>query len=94
VGMEWLITFIIVLAGPVGIQKCGWKFYLLFCVGNVCQVIFVFLFVKETKGLTLEEIDILYAKPDYKPELEERMHARTNFNPPKDELMVTEAEKA
>jgi sugar porter (SP) family MFS transporter len=76
VGMEWLITFVTVFAGPIGITNCGWKFYLLFCIGNILQIVFVFFCVKETKSPTLEEIDILYAKPAYKTELEERMHSR------------------
>jgi hypothetical protein len=73
--MEWLMTFVVVKVGPIGIQNVGWKFYLLFCVFNVVQVIFVYFAVKETKGLTLEEIDYVWAKPQYKAELEARLHS-------------------
>ncbi|KIW75705.1 hypothetical protein Z517_10448 [Fonsecaea pedrosoi CBS 271.37] len=73
VGMEWLMTFVVVKVGPIGITHAGWKFYLLFCIGNVLQVVFIYLFVKETKGLTLEEIDYLYAKPSHRAELEEKL---------------------
>ncbi|KAI1625148.1 MFS transporter [Exophiala viscosa] len=75
VGMEWLMTFVVVKVGPIGIQNVGWKFYILFCVFNVIQVIFVYFAVKETKGLTLEEIDYVWAKPEYKAELEARLHS-------------------
>lgn len=53
---QWFTTFIVVKWGPLGIQRVGWKFYLLFCVFNVLAVIFVWFFVKETQGLTLEEV--------------------------------------
>lgn len=40
----------------MGIQQAGWKFYLLFCVFNVGAAVFVYFCVKETQGLTLEEV--------------------------------------
>jgi sugar porter (SP) family MFS transporter len=87
VGMEWLMTFVTVFSGPVGITNCGWRFYLLFCIGNILQIVFVFFCVKETKGLTLEEIDILYAKPAYRAELEERIHSRHGQDSKSDEAV-------
>ncbi|KIW32893.1 uncharacterized protein PV07_04406 [Cladophialophora immunda] len=75
VGTEWLMTFVVVKVGPIGIQHVGWRFYLLFCVFNVVQVVFVYFAVRETKGLTLEEIDCVWAKPEYKAELEARLHS-------------------
>ncbi|KIW64609.1 hypothetical protein PV04_09532 [Phialophora macrospora] len=70
---QWIITFIVVKFGPMGIQSSGWKFYLLFCVFNVLAVPFVYFFVRETKGLSLEEIDVLFAKPEYKHVLQARL---------------------
>ena len=70
---QWVITFIVVKFGPMGIQSAGWKFYLLFCVFNVLAIPFVYFFVKETKGLSLEEIDVLFAKKDYKHVLQARL---------------------
>jgi magnesium-transporting ATPase (P-type) len=70
---QWFITFIVVKFGPLGIQKSGWKFYLLFCVFNVLAIPFVYFFVKETKGLSLEEIDVLFAKKEYKHVLQARL---------------------
>ncbi|KAJ9604383.1 hypothetical protein H2200_011217 [Cladophialophora chaetospira] len=70
---QWIITFIVVKFGPMGIQASGWKFYLLFCVFNVLAIPFVYFFVKETKGLSLEEIDVLFAKKDYKHVLQARL---------------------
>jgi hypothetical protein len=58
----------------MGISDIGWKFYLLFCVFNVLAVFFVFFCVKETKGLSLEEIDLLFAREEYKHVLQARLY--------------------
>ncbi|KAK5400782.1 hypothetical protein LTR06_011242, partial [Exophiala xenobiotica] len=70
---QWFVTFIVVKFGPMGISSAGWEFYLLFCVFNVLAVVFVFFCVKETKGLSLGEIDVLFAKKEYKHMLEARI---------------------
>ena len=47
----------------VGIERLGWKLYLIFLVWLVIEIIVVFLFFVETKGKTLEELrDIFNAK--------------------------------
>ncbi len=73
VGTEWLVTFILVKWGPLGISTVGWKFYLIFCICTPLAAVFTFFFVRETKGLSLEEIDLLFAKPGHKAELEARL---------------------
>ncbi|ETI21553.1 hypothetical protein G647_07900 [Cladophialophora carrionii CBS 160.54] len=70
---QWIITFIVVKFGPMGIQSSGWKFYLLFCVFNVLAIPFVYFCVRETKGLSLEEIDLLFAKKEYRHVLQARL---------------------
>lgn len=70
---QWFVTFLVVKFGPMGIQEIGWKFYLLFCVFNVLAIPFVYLCVRETKGLSLEEIDVLFARKDYKHVLQARL---------------------
>jgi len=70
---QWFITFIVVKFGPMGIQDIGYRFYILFCVFNVLAIPFVYFCVKETKGLSLEEIDILFARPEYKHVLQARL---------------------
>jgi hypothetical protein len=75
---QWIITFIVVKFGPMGIQQSGWKFYLLFCVFNVLAIPFVWFCVKETKGLSLEEIDVLFAKKEYKHVLQARLRGEAD----------------
>ena len=44
-----------------GIQNIGWKFYLIFGVINFSFLPFIWYFYVETAGLSLEEIDRLFA---------------------------------
>lgn len=78
VGVEWLMTFIIVKVGPIGISNVGWKFYLLFCIGLSLQVLFAWFCIKETKGLPLEEIDALFAKENIRNQLQARLQGVNN----------------
>jgi hypothetical protein len=59
--------------GPIGIKQLGFKFYYIFCVTNVVVVICVYFLVKETKGLSLEEIDVLFAREEHKHDLQARI---------------------
>ena len=70
---QWFLTFLIVKFGPIGIQQLGFKFYYIFCVTNVIVVFCVYFLVKETKGLSLEEIDVLFASKEYKHALQARI---------------------
>ncbi|KAF8158376.1 general substrate transporter [Crassisporium funariophilum] len=49
---------------PVALQKLGWKVYLIFLIWDVFEVIIIYFFVVETKGLTLEEINDIFDNPN------------------------------
>ncbi|KDR82784.1 hypothetical protein GALMADRAFT_151830 [Galerina marginata CBS 339.88] len=49
---------------PVALQKLGWKVYLIFLIWDVFEVIVIYFFVVETKGLTLEEINEVFEDPN------------------------------
>jgi len=38
---EWLMTFITVFAGPIGLTNIGWKFWIWVLSGNVVAIFFV-----------------------------------------------------
>ncbi|KAF2140766.1 uncharacterized protein K452DRAFT_50984 [Aplosporella prunicola CBS 121167] len=48
-------------AWPVAMQRIGWHTYIIFLVWDVIQAGVVYLFIPETKGHTLEELDDIFA---------------------------------
>ncbi|KAL2393150.1 MFS-type transporter oryC [Exophiala dermatitidis] len=58
---EWLMTFITVFAGPIGLTNVGWKFWIWVLAGNLVAVGFVFFLCPETGGQTLEQVDFLFS---------------------------------
>lgn len=58
---EWLATFLTTFAGPIGITNVGWKLYLWILAGDICFVLFIYFLCPETTGLTLEQIDNVFA---------------------------------
>ncbi|EXJ72882.1 uncharacterized protein A1O5_04030 [Cladophialophora psammophila CBS 110553] len=67
---EWLWTFVIVLITPAAIRNTGWRIYILFCIMCVVAFVFVWFFLPETAGKTLEEIDYIFATGEAKDRLE------------------------
>jgi hypothetical protein len=57
---QWLWNFVITKITPEAISNIGWKTFLMFGIFCLSMAIFAFFFVKETKGKTLEEIDVLF----------------------------------
>ncbi|EJD50722.1 general substrate transporter [Auricularia subglabra TFB-10046 SS5] len=49
---------------PVALDKIGWKVYVIFCIWDAFEVVVIYFTVVETKGLTLEEIEEVFAQPD------------------------------
>lgn len=45
---------------PIAIRTIGWKYYIVYaCVGAIIPIV-VFFYFPETKGRTLEELDIMF----------------------------------
>jgi len=45
---------------PVALKAIGWKYYLLFIVCDITNALFFYLFLPETKGVTLEAMNDLF----------------------------------
>jgi len=60
---NWLVATIFAQASPEGLGKIGWKFYFVFVAFNIVVTIpVIFFFFKETKQLSLEDIDLLFGE--------------------------------
>ncbi|TGO09572.1 hypothetical protein BTUL_0161g00250 [Botrytis tulipae] len=60
---NWLVATFWAQVSPTALKALTWKFYFLFAAWNVVVTIpIVFFFFKETKQLSLEEIDLLFGE--------------------------------
>ncbi|CAI4214331.1 unnamed protein product [Parascedosporium putredinis] len=58
---NWLVATFWAQVSPSALDKLGWKFYFLFVAWDLLITLpCLFFFFKETKGLSLEEIDLLF----------------------------------
>lgn len=57
---QWLFNFIITKVTPAAVNHIGYRTFLMFMVFCIAMGVFVIFFVKETKGRTLEEMDLLF----------------------------------
>jgi len=48
----------------VALAAIGWKYYVMFIVLDVCELVIAYFLVLETKGLTLEDIAVLFDGED------------------------------
>lgn len=54
---DWLFNWVVVQTTPLGIHHLGWMLYLIYAVLNALFIPFVYYFIVETAGKSLEEID-------------------------------------
>ncbi|KAK9323602.1 general substrate transporter [Lipomyces orientalis] len=59
---NWIFNFALAFFVPPAFQNIQWQTYIIFAVFCVCMAAHVFLMFPETKGKTLEEIDIIWAE--------------------------------
>ena len=59
---NWLVSTVLAQVSPVALDHIKWKYYFVFAAFNIVVTIpTIALFFKETKQLSLEEIDLLFA---------------------------------
>ncbi|KAK3293779.1 general substrate transporter [Chaetomium fimeti] len=60
---NWLVSTFWSQLSPMALKELGWRFYFLFVAWDIVITIpIVFFFFKETKQLSLEEIDLLFGE--------------------------------
>ena len=60
---NWLVATLFAQVSPIGLGKIGWKFYFVFVAFNIAVTFpVIFFFFKETKQVSLEEIDLLFGE--------------------------------
>lgn len=62
----YIYAFIEVYAVPIALKKGLTKIFVWFIFGHIWVIFVVVFLAKETKGLSLEQIDILWASEEYK----------------------------
>jgi hypothetical protein len=58
---DWLFNYVVVQTTPLGIHYLGWFMYLIYALLNASFVPFVYYFIVETAGKSLEQIDRWFA---------------------------------
>lgn len=61
---QWLFNFVVTEFTPHAVNNLGWRTFLMFAIFCMANAAFVLLFMTETKGRTLEEIDVLFGAVD------------------------------
>ncbi|SPO05570.1 related to quinate transport protein [Cephalotrichum gorgonifer] len=59
---QWLFNFAFSFITPHAVQNLGWKTFLMFAIFNFSLVAYVYIFILETKGRSLEEMESLFAE--------------------------------
>jgi hypothetical protein len=58
---NWISNFLVVEITPPAIANIGYKAYIIFSVFNAVFLPVIYFYLKETKGLSLEALDLLFA---------------------------------
>ncbi|KAH0373958.1 general substrate transporter, partial [Aureobasidium melanogenum] len=57
---QWLFNFVVTKVTPAAINSIGWRTFIMFGCFCTAMGVFVLVFLKETTGRSLEEMDILF----------------------------------
>lgn len=55
---QWLWNFAFSQITPHAVENLGWKTFLMFCIFNFALVVYAWFIIKETKGRSLEEMEL------------------------------------
>lgn len=57
---NWIMNFLIAEVTPIAFSTIGWRYYLVYVCTNALGFTSFYFFAPETKGRTLEEIDMFF----------------------------------
>ena len=64
---QWLFNFVMSQITPHAISNIGWKTFLMFAIFNYAIIVYAWLVLRETKGKSLEEMDVVFGAVDRLP---------------------------
>jgi hypothetical protein len=70
---NWTFCFLVVMTIPVSFANLGYKTYIYYAVFNAVFVPIIYFFLVETRGRSLEELDVIFATPGNPVKNEKRM---------------------
>jgi hypothetical protein len=64
IGMSglYLADIILLVAGPIALERIGWRFFLVLIIPTALHILFVYFFCPETKGRSLEDINAQFGE--------------------------------
>lgn len=57
---QWLFNFVVTEFTPSAVASIGWRVFVMFGVFCTANSVFAFFLMKETKGRSLEDMDLLF----------------------------------
>ncbi|KAI9739099.1 MAG: hypothetical protein M1834_007312 [Cirrosporium novae-zelandiae] len=70
-GSQWLWNFVMSQVTPHALENIGWRTFLMFAIFNYANVIYAWVFLRETKGRSLEEMEIVFKSAETAFDVEE-----------------------
>ncbi|KAJ5089165.1 hypothetical protein N7532_007849 [Penicillium argentinense] len=71
---QWLFNFVFSQITPHAVNNLKWRTFLMFAIFNWALVVYVWFFIKETKGRSLEEMELIFNARHTQLDLEEAYH--------------------